>query len=453
MARRLDHYPFLDYASSHWGEDIGKLSDSDVERMWHKINQFLSNQSSIEVACQVQYLPRIRYSYWSQEYPRRVPPLVVVASFDMPQVLKKLTTDGGLDTESRGTDRATALIRAAACGYADNVKILVEQGADLEACDYMEETALQKAAGAGEVDALRVLIAAGADVNARSPDWTSLMSAVSSANVEAVKMLVVAGADCTTETAWGETALTLALRNGQEAIASFLADQGVSLPRNHAGRRASVAASRKGMRDLVRRLTADYGTVALRPLQRQLSRVATASTRIQGEAEPPSTVATRAFIPEQPGPDEDDFLGSLEGLTYTVGFKTMYEMVVEVPGPGDSANDYLCANRVTGVPATVKVYDVLRWERAGIQFLRNEVTVLSKLREESHPVIPKILHLFADYNPRRVLVVTELVRGRELFYLIVRLQKLSEPDPHHLRAAIVGDGLPSKLSPINGIVP
>jgi serine/threonine protein kinase len=140
-----------------------------------------------------------------------------------------------------------------------------------------------------------------------------------------------------------------------------------------------------------------------------------------------SLLSCNDLIPEQPGPDEDDFLGSLEGLTYTVGFKTMYEMMEEVPVPGHSANHYLCINRVTAMLARVKVYDVLRWERAAIRFLRNEVTVLSKLREESHPVIPKILHLFADHNPRRVLVVAELAGAIELFSLIVRLQKLSEP--------------------------
>ena len=425
MARRLDQYPFLDYASSYWGEDISKLTDGDVESMWYKMNQFLSNKSLLEVACQVQYVPRIRYSYWSQDYPRSVPPLVVAAGFDIPQVLKRLITDGGLDIESHGTDRVTALIRAAACGHADNVRTLVEQGADLEARDDMEETALQKAAGAGAVDALRALIDAGADVDARSPDWTSLMSAVSSTNVEVVKMLVLKGANSTIETAWGETALTLALRNGQEAIASFLTDQGVSLPRNPAARRASVAASRKGMRDLVRRLTADYGTVAARPLQRQSSRVATSLANIQEEAEPPSTIATRVPRPERPGPDEDDFLGVIEGLPYTVGFRTMYEMK-EVLGSGHFASVHLCTNRVTGVVAAVKVYEMLRWEHARFESLRNEVTVLSKLREESHPAILTIMHLFADYNPRRVLVVTELASGGELFNLIIRLQKLSE---------------------------
>ncbi|EAQ83576.1 hypothetical protein CHGG_09980 [Chaetomium globosum CBS 148.51] len=434
MARRLEQYPFLDYASNHWGEGIGKLSDSDVERIWHKMNQFLSNKGSLEVACQVQYLPRIRYSYWSQEYPRNVPPLVVAASFDMPQILQKLITGGGLDVESCGTDRVTALNRAAACGHADNIRTLVGQGADLEARDYMEETALQKAAGKGAVDALRTLIDAGADVNARSPDWTSLMHAVSSANLEAVEMLVLAGADSAVETPWGETALTLALTNGQKAIAKFLADQGIPLPRNPAGRRASRTASRKGMFDLIQRLTADYGTVAAEPLQRQSTRVATALTKIQEEEEPPDTIATRVPIPipEQPGfrradeEFEDYFLRSLEGLSYSVGFTTMYEMG-DLLGSGHFADVHFCTNRVTGVRAAVKVYNVTkRPEPLVIGSMRNEVAILSELRENSHPAILQIMHPFADHNTGRVLIVTELAPGGELFHLIIRRGKLSE---------------------------
>ncbi|KAK3292991.1 uncharacterized protein B0H64DRAFT_204172 [Chaetomium fimeti] len=431
MARRLEQYPFLDYASTYWGEDIGKLSDDDLEAMRARIDRFLFNKGSLEVACQVQYLPRIRYLRWSQEYPRNVPPLVVAAGFSMPQVLKRLITDVGLHVESRGTDRVTALIRAAVCGIADNVRALVEQGADLEARDYMEETALQKAAGKGAVDALRTLIDVGADVNARSPDWTSLMSAVSSNNVEAVEMLVLAGADTATETVWGETALTLALRNGQEPIASFLTNQGVSLPRNPTGRRASVTASRKGMRDLVRRLTADYGAIAARPLQRQSSRVAAGLTRIQEEAEPPDAIATRVPIPGQPARpeiDEGDFMGLLEGLEYSVGFTTMYELG-NLLGSGHFATVRSCINRVTGVAAAAKVFhDVDKWEGSAekLASVRREVTVLSKLRGGSHPAIIQIMHLFADYNDRRILLVTELASAGELFHLISRRQKLSE---------------------------
>ncbi|KAH6847660.1 hypothetical protein B0I37DRAFT_391490 [Chaetomium sp. MPI-CAGE-AT-0009] len=409
MAQRIEQYPFLTYVSTHWGADIGKLSGEDLETMWPRIDQFLFNKCSLEVACQVRYLPRIRYSHWSQDYPKSVPPLVVAAGFDMPQVLKRLITDRGLDVESRGTDRVTALIRAAACGLANNVAAPVEQGADLEARDHMEETALQKAVVEGAGDALRTLIDAGTDVNARLPHGTPLMSAVSFNNTEAVKMPVLAGADPTIETLWGGP-----------------------LPRNPAGRRASVTASRKGMLDLVRRLTADYGAIAARPLQRQSLRGATGLARIQEEVEIPDTIATRVPIPEQPEapePEGEDFQGSLEGLSYSVGFTTMYEMG-ELLGSGHFAKVHLCTNRVTGVEAAVKVYERLTWKKStsDIQGLRREVTMLSKLREESHPAIIQIMHLFADYNARKFFIVTELASGGDLFHLIVRRQKLSQQE-------------------------
>ncbi|CEJ85702.1 hypothetical protein VHEMI03855 [[Torrubiella] hemipterigena] len=95
------------------------------------------------------------------------------------------------------------------------------------------------------------------------------MSAVVSEHIEAVRLLVDAGAAIETETSWGDSALTIAARNGLEEITNFLADKGAILPQGPAGRRASRAAPRRGYHQLVRRLTADYNRLAQQPLQRQ----------------------------------------------------------------------------------------------------------------------------------------------------------------------------------------
>jgi hypothetical protein len=435
MARRLEQYPFLDYASKYWGEDIGTLTIPETEGLWPRLVSFVSDRAAVDVASQVQNLPRIRYSRWSQEYPRNLPPLVLAAGFDMPQILRRLITDEGHDIESRGTDQVTALVRAAACGLVYNVLILLQQGAELEAVDYLDETPLHKAARMGAEDVVKALMNAGADVNARSPDWTTLMSAVSGGNVEVVKMLVNAGADLTAETLWGETALTIALKNGQEAITVFLADHGAVLPQNSAARRASTIASRNGNHQLARRLAGDYETVAAKPLERQTSTVIGGLAGIQEESEAvdtsPSNTVSNAQ-PEPPGSGGGNVMETLEDLSYQVGFQKRYDIGQQI-GEGRYASVHDCYDRVTGVTTAVKIYVVDKWEGSDdkLQSLRREVAILRKLRdseEEPHPSILKMIMVFADYRRRRLFMLTECADDGTLFDLITKKVALSEQE-------------------------
>ncbi len=432
MSQRLEQYPFLDYASKYWGEDIGKLSDPEVEVLWPRLKTLVSDLTALEVASQVQNLPRISYSHGSQEYPKNVPPLVLSASFDMPQILRRLITTEGHHVESQGSDRVTALIRAASCGLAGNVRALLEHGADVEARDYMEETASHKAARIGAQDVVKALIDAGANVNTQSPYWTVLMSAVSGGNVEVVKMLAQAGANLAEETLWGESALSMALRNGQEAIATFLTNEGAALPRNPAGRRASVIASRKGLRELVGRLTANYEAVAARPLQRQSSGVIGGLGEILEESGLPSTNNITSggsgnAQSKPPDVDEEDFLGVREGLPYNIGYGKSYKTGARI-GKGHSATVHHCSNRVTGVRAAVKIYEVDKWVIGcrSLDSMRSEVAFMQTFQQDSHPCILKMMNFFAEYEERRIFMVMELAMGGTLFDLITSKEKLSE---------------------------
>lgn len=263
MLQRLISNPFIDYAAKYWGSDIHLL---DADELLPDLERLFSNPTATELMSQVWSLPSVRYPNWSQEFLRNCPALVLAAAFDLPVILQRMIADGH-DIEGRGTDKETALIRAATYGHADNVRILVQLGAAVDATDYMGETALQRAARNGHLGVLRVLIDKGADVNNKASSWTPLLSAVSSGNIDAVRMLVEAGADLMSETRWGDTALSMAVRSKQESIAAFLADHGAVLPRGVAGRRAFVIASQAGLQQLVRRLTINYEAVAENPLQ------------------------------------------------------------------------------------------------------------------------------------------------------------------------------------------
>ncbi|RFU72749.1 serine threonine- kinase chk2 [Trichoderma arundinaceum] len=425
MALRLKEYPFLNYAAKYWGSELAQLDCADV---WPRIERFVSNPASVEAANQAWNLKADNhYSNWSQEFPRHVPALVLVSAFNLPEVLRLMAAQGH-DIDARGSDGETALIRSATFGLTENVQVLLELGAKIDVQDHMDETALQRAARSGDEGVIRVLLRWGAKVNMRaSSNWTALMSAVSSGNIEAVKILVEAGADFEVETVWGDSALSMATRNGQEAIANYLSDQGAILPRGPAGRRASIIASRKGLHQLVRKLTANYDAVAEKPLQRQSSRIMEGLSAIQeaeiAASDAPASHSERA----DSGPDE--FLEALEEYNYSIGFTKRYDLGDRV-GKGHFAEVFTCSNRVTSVRYAVKVYTIKpeggdSYKAKGIIL---EFKALQAIQENPHVNILRVVDLFADYPLDKIYMVMELAPHGELFNYIVMKQYLSEED-------------------------
>ncbi|KAF7554132.1 hypothetical protein G7Z17_g3134 [Cylindrodendrum hubeiense] len=406
----------------------------DTDCVWPDFQAFFTNPVALQVANQTWNLETAHYGNWSQEYPRNVPALVLAAVFNLPSVLRQMVSDGH-DTEGRGSDKETALIRSASFGHTENVQILLELGASVNERDYMQQTALQRAAKSGKESVVRVLLDGAADVNMRaSSDWTALMSAVSSGHIEIVRILVKAGADLMAETVWGDSALSIATRSGQEAIATLLADSGAILPRGLAGHRASVVASQKGLHQLVRRLTSlapDYESVAQRPLERQVSRMMGGLSEAQMAAadvsgQQPGTLSSR------PGVDDSDFLDVMEGFNYNMGFSKRY-CAGERLGKGHYAEVLLCSNRVTDVKYAVKAFSVDGWKNSlKILSMRREVKAMQELQKKSHPNILRLVDIFAEYSDNKIYMVLEIAPEGELFNYIVMKQKLSEEDARKL---------------------
>jgi serine/threonine protein kinase len=128
--------------------------------------------------------------------------------------------------------------------------------------------------------------------------------------------------------------------------------------------------------------------------------------------------------------EEEDFLGALEGLPYhRSGFDNLFDMGKQIAG-GYSSVVYTCCAKMTGVVHAVKVYHLEKWttttHNRKLEQLRNEVAVLQKSQEDSHPHILSMIDLFADYSRRTVFIVMELAEHGVLFDLIVQLKKLSE---------------------------
>jgi hypothetical protein len=432
MSLRLKQYPFLDYAAKYWGSELADLDGTDI---WSKLQNFISNAAAIEAANQAWSLKANRYTNWSQEFPRRVPAFVLVSAFDLPEILEYLVSKGH-EVDAKGSDGETALIRSAALGHAKNVQMLLKLGAKVDARDHMDKTALQRAARSGHEDVITALLGKGANVNMKaSSDWTALMSAVSSGNIKAVKILIEAGADFKAETVWGDSALSIATRNGQEVIANFLSDRGAILPKGPAGRRASIIASRKGLHQLVRKLTANYDAVADKPLQRQSSRIMAGLTAIQEAEIAASEPETKKPTPQASRADSgaDDFLDVLEETNYSTGFSKRYDLNEKL-GKGHYAEVFMCSDKVTGVRHAVKICTNINQDKDSKRRkgLILEFKVLQSFQKNRHPNVLGVVDIFADYTLNTIYMVLELAPHGELFNYIVKKTSLSEEQTRNI---------------------
>ena len=123
----------------------------------------------------------------------------------------------------------SALMQAARRGHRDAVQTLLEQGADANLiADWA--TPLVMAAAAGQVEVVQLLLDAGADVNFLQADtgYSALMLAALQGHNEVVNLLLAEGATPNLQTSWQVSALTMAQRGQQPAIAVLLIKAGAS---------------------------------------------------------------------------------------------------------------------------------------------------------------------------------------------------------------------------------
>ena len=231
-------------------------------------------------------------------------------------------------------------------------------------------------------------------------------------------MLVEAGAELMTETDWGDAALSMAVRSGQESIIELLADHGAVLPRGVAGRRAFIIASQRGLQHAVRRLTVNYEGVAGKPLQRQSSQIMSGLPldRTQGTllGTPPGSQA------KAQAQDELSFGEILEKYDIKTNFHQRYEMKKEI-GKGHFATVHLCSNRVTEVACAVKIFKGCE-PLAPSHFqapLSHEIQLLRELKKHQHPNLMRMIDVFVDFETNDICLVLDCAGKGELFNLIV----------------------------------
>ena len=118
----------------------------------------------------------------------------------------------------------TPLLIAAGKGFAQIAGELIADGADIEAGVLNGKTTpLIKAAARGHLEIVKMLLEKNAGINAKEKGiWTALMLASQNGFADVVRLLIERGADVNARTALGETALMYAVENGYYSIADLL---------------------------------------------------------------------------------------------------------------------------------------------------------------------------------------------------------------------------------------
>jgi len=162
-------------------------------------------------------------------------PLTIAAGKGNLEMVKLLIEHGAeVDIGKQSGDR-TPLLEAAAHGYADVAGYLISKGADVNA-EGKGLTPLLAASAGGLVNfgppgdqakTIRILLENGADVNVQDESWlktgrTPLMYAVRRGDAELVQAFLDKGARLDLKNKDGDTALSLARKEGLEYIAQLL---------------------------------------------------------------------------------------------------------------------------------------------------------------------------------------------------------------------------------------
>ena len=162
-------------------------------------------------------------------------PLTIAARRGNLAIVKLLIAHGAMVDIGKETDDRTPLIAAAGQGHAEIVQYLIAQGADVNAkgkgltpllIAFAERySPLHPQGDAGKT--IRILLENGADVNVQDESWlktgrTPLMYAVMQGDAALVQALLSKGARLELKNTNGETALSLARKEGLEYIAKLL---------------------------------------------------------------------------------------------------------------------------------------------------------------------------------------------------------------------------------------
>ena len=172
---------------------------------------------------------------------------------DTTEVLSLIRDGAGVNARG-STNGSTPLIKAAARGFTDTVRVLAEKGAEVDATDNAGRTALMEAAFEGYTETVRFLLQKGANINVHDNEgWTPLFWAAFSRRTETVRLLLEKGADVNAKNKYQDTALIHAAYAGDmDTIGVLLENHADINAKDDMGRTALMEAARQDHVDTVR---------------------------------------------------------------------------------------------------------------------------------------------------------------------------------------------------------
>jgi uncharacterized protein len=132
----------------------------------------------------------------------------------------------------------TALMEAATVGESMIAESLLNQGAEIDQANENGQTALHCAVGKGRVDVVGFLLGACADINHRDAQGNTPLMLAAVQGFDVTRMLLRQGADVNAVSCDRDSALSLAMRDGQTAVVGILREHGATViysnrPRPH----------------------------------------------------------------------------------------------------------------------------------------------------------------------------------------------------------------------------
>jgi ankyrin repeat protein len=190
--------------------------------------------------------------------------LYAAGAGDTAEVLSLIREGAGVNARG-ATYGNTALIDAAARGYTETVRALLEKGGEVDATDNAGRTALMEAAFGGYTDTVRLLHEKGANVNAIDNEgWTPLFWAAFSRRSDTVRFLLEKGADVNAKNKHEDNALIQAAYGGDMDTVTVLLDHHADInAKDDLGKTALIEAARQGHTDAVRLLLENGADVDL----------------------------------------------------------------------------------------------------------------------------------------------------------------------------------------------
>ncbi|KAL9123429.1 MAG: hypothetical protein Q9187_000030 [Circinaria calcarea] len=221
---RLEEYPFLGYAATHWGKHVQSSQDESVAQLaLNLLRSKLRRSFHIQVH---QFLRGLRKKYWEPDEVKSVTELHVVALFGLHDAARKIVDSKEVDIDAKTYIGTTALMRAASYGHSELVRMLLAEGADPTKANWYG-TSLHCAAEAGQCKAIKELLKTGMDIDMKDDfGRTALHCAAQEGHISAVHVLLEYGADPFARDEEGMAPIHYAAEGGYEEIVSWLLDYG-----------------------------------------------------------------------------------------------------------------------------------------------------------------------------------------------------------------------------------